>query len=240
MQSCIYKIYSSILNNRLDCYLEENEKLCNTQNGFRRDRSCVDHVFTLSEIIRLNTRTAKSKVFACFVDMRAAFDEVDRNLLIHRLMETSVSGNMLKAMNAIYKSPQCKVKLTCGWTNWITSNFGVLQGDCISPKSFSVQINKLLGELKQSGIGLYHGDEESDRIPCLCYADDIVLLASSERDLQRLVNIVSDYCDKWRMSVNADKTQTMVFRKNRQCKAESVKIVYKGRMLKQVKEYKYL
>ena len=50
--SCIGKIYSSVLDNRLiSFYLDENNILVDEQNGFWKSKSCEDHIFTLSSII---------------------------------------------------------------------------------------------------------------------------------------------------------------------------------------------
>ena len=68
----------------------------------------------------------------------------------------------------------------------------VKQGDTISPTLFDIYINDLAEELKQSEIGI-----ELDIgviVSCLLYADDIVLLADKEDDLQALLNIVNDWC----------------------------------------------
>jgi hypothetical protein len=50
--SNIYKLYASILNKRLSTYIESNQKIVEEQNGFRKLRSCVDHIYTLTCIIR--------------------------------------------------------------------------------------------------------------------------------------------------------------------------------------------
>ena len=44
LMCCVAKIYSSILNGRLQTYLEKNKILVNEQNGFRASRSCIDHI----------------------------------------------------------------------------------------------------------------------------------------------------------------------------------------------------
>ncbi|CAC5408598.1 unnamed protein product [Mytilus coruscus] len=54
LQSCISKPYSAFIANRLISYLEENSILADKQNGFRKHRSCEDHVFTLNSIVRNN------------------------------------------------------------------------------------------------------------------------------------------------------------------------------------------
>ncbi len=50
--SCVCKGYSSILNNHIVTYCEELNIFANEQNGFRKDKSCIDHIFTLTAIVR--------------------------------------------------------------------------------------------------------------------------------------------------------------------------------------------
>ena len=45
--SILVKCYTAILNKRLYDWLEENDKIYETQAGFRRGYSTPDHVFTL-------------------------------------------------------------------------------------------------------------------------------------------------------------------------------------------------
>ena len=47
----------------------------------------------------------------------------------------------------------------------------------------------------------------------LLYADDIVLLAETPGDLQRMLQVVSEYSQKWRFRVNPKKgkSEVMVF-----------------------------
>ena len=46
-------------------------------------------------------------------------------------------------------------------------------------------------------------------ISILLYADDIVLLANSPEDLQSLLDLTFKWCEKWRLSVNGEKTEIM-------------------------------
>ena len=65
-------------------YLETNNILHDEQNGFRGKRSCIDHIFTLTSVIR-NKMQSNADVFACFVDFRKAFDFVNRDMLLLRM-----------------------------------------------------------------------------------------------------------------------------------------------------------
>ena len=56
---------------------------------------------------------------------------------------------------------------------------------------------------------------ETLTINILLYADDIVLLAKNEEDLQDLLFIVEVWCKKWRLEINLTKTNIMHIRSNR-------------------------
>ncbi len=48
------------------------------QNGYRKNRASIDHMYTLTSIIRNGLAENKS-TFACFIDMQKAFDWVYRD-----------------------------------------------------------------------------------------------------------------------------------------------------------------
>ena len=45
----------------------------------------------------------------------------------------------------------------------------------------------------------------------LLYADDTVILASNENDLQHTLDKFFDYCQAWRLRVNINKTKVLIF-----------------------------
>merc|ERR1712155_111281 len=67
IMSCVAKIYSCVLNNRLQSHLDRNNLLSDSQNGFRSGRSCIDHIFSLVTILR-NKKITNQQTFLCFVD----------------------------------------------------------------------------------------------------------------------------------------------------------------------------
>ena len=70
------------------------------------------------------------------------------------------------------------------------------------------------------------------------YADDTVLFANSKENLQRCLNGLKEYCDKWKLQTNADKTKVVIFSKQK-VKAD---IVFRigDKELEIVEEFKYL
>jgi hypothetical protein len=45
----------------------------------------------------------------------------------------------------------------------------------------------------------------------LLYADDTVIMAESNEDPQVLLNVFGEYCKKWKLKVNAEKTKIFIF-----------------------------
>ena len=78
--SCFGKLFTSVLNNRLNNYLENMNLLCEEQAGFRKKYGTTDHIFNLKCIIDLYLFRGK-KLFCAFIDYKKAFDSVNRSLL---------------------------------------------------------------------------------------------------------------------------------------------------------------
>eukprot|EP00745_Piridium_sociabile_P028066 TRINITY_DN45105_c0_g1_i6.p1 TRINITY_DN45105_c0_g1~~TRINITY_DN45105_c0_g1_i6.p1 ORF type:complete len:171 (-),score=7.55 TRINITY_DN45105_c0_g1_i6:29-541(-) len=66
--SCFGKLFTSILNQRINNFVELNNLLGQEQAGFRKGYSTMDHVFTLHCIIELYLQQ-KKKIYCRFVDL---------------------------------------------------------------------------------------------------------------------------------------------------------------------------
>ena len=95
--SCMGKLFTSILNMRLNDYLEESMLLGENQAGFRRHYSTLDHIFSLHALIEI-LKSRKQKLFCCFVDFSSAFDSVWRAGLWHKLLKSKINGKVLEVI----------------------------------------------------------------------------------------------------------------------------------------------
>ena len=87
-------------------------------------------------------------------------------------------------------------------SRWFQVTSGVWLGDNLSPTLFNMYLNDLARTIKEAGKGLM---VDNQRIELLLYADDTVLLTDSERKLQDCLNVVHDWCNRWRMSLKTKK-----------------------------------
>lgn len=97
-------------------------------------------------------------------------------------------------------------------------------------------MNDLALQIKKNNLGVCLDDTY---LGILLYADDIILLAESESDLQNMLNLVSSWCHKWRLVINQSKTQIMHFR-NKGMERSKQKFYFDSVLLEYVSSYKYL
>ena len=82
--SAVGKLFSCIINARISMYLETNKLIVGEQNGFRPKRSCEEHIFTISPLIKTRN-SLKESTFVTFIDFEKAFDKVDRRRMLLKL-----------------------------------------------------------------------------------------------------------------------------------------------------------
>ncbi len=208
LASVMYKMYCHILNARLSMWAENNNILVDEQNGFRKKRSTIDHVSSITSLIETRKKL-KRDTFTAFIDFRKAYDFINRDKLWKRLTETGVCGKMLLAIESLYSSVSSCIRINSYNTDWFEVHTGLRQGCILSPLLFNMYINDLALYLKSLNVGV----SISDEIVCiLLYADDIVLIAESAEDLQILLNALNDWCSTNDMSININKSKVVHFR----------------------------
>ena len=233
--SCVGKLFSAIVNNRIYEYCERYNLLQDEQNGFRRKRSCEDHIFVLTSIIR-NRQLQGSNTYCAFIDMQKAFDWVDRNLLYYILLKNGIQGKIFNCIKSFYENYGAYVKINNYYTEPFEIQTGVKQGDPLSPTLFCILIDVLIQEVANLNSGV---NIDGVKISILAFADDIVLLAENEKNLDFMLKHVEQWCNKYRLMVNIDKTKIVHFRPKRSPRT-NYNFQFNNSNLEIVDKYKYL
>ena len=231
----MYKLYCSVLNARLTKWAETNELIADEQNGFRAERSCLDQLSSLTNIIETRKSLRKS-TYALFVDFEKAFDRVNRHLLWSKLENMGLGGKMLCALKSIYNNVQCCVRINSVCTDFFNVSSGVKQGCLLSPVLFNLFVNDLIYDMRNSGSGVAI---DNVKVAVLGYADDLVCLSDTAEGLQNMLDILYAWCRRFSMNVNVLKTQIVHFRPI-SIPQTDFKFEYNGCGLSLVKQYKYL
>jgi hypothetical protein len=239
--SCLGKIFTAVLNERINKYLTSNNILNENQAGFRQKYSTTDHVFTLKFLID-KLKAKKKKLFCSFIDFSAAFDKIWRIGLWGKLLKTGINGKLLQIIYNMYQDIKSCVSINNSISPFFKSYCGVRQGENLSPILFSIYLNDLEEHLSRNNQGIDIENIDDNvltylKLFVLLYADDTVIISENESVFQNLLNDFNLYCLEWKMTVNISKTKIIVFGTN---KPENFKFHLGGLNIEIVKDYKYL
>ena len=116
------------------------------------------------------------------------------------------------------------------------------QGAIDSPTLYDVFVDELASTLIRLGFGVTLGAGEP--VPLLMYADDVVLLASSPDQLQRMLDAVTVFAERWQFSYNIEKSAVVVADARAdpepRSDARSHEWLLAGKTLPVLDQYKYL
>jgi hypothetical protein len=238
LQSMILKTFCRILQSRLVNFLEQNEMLSDEQNGYRKGRSCQDHIFVLTSIIE-NRMCLKQDTYGCFIDFKKAFDSVNRDILWKKLEgRYGLHGKFLEILKSMYARTESCVRIGGSLTDWFDVRNGVKQGCILSPILFSLFLEDLVQEIKDLGKGVVC---ERAIVSLLLFADDMVLIAPNPQSLHLMLATVSDWCQRMGIKMNLEKTKIMHFRKKHRNRPRcSYTFTTREGIIEYVHEYKYL
>ena len=108
--SVMYKAFCRILGSRLVGIIESEKLLSDEQNGFRKGRGCIDHVLVLNLLSEIRMK-AKKETYMCFIDLKKAYNSVDRDRLWGKLESMGIQEGFLDILKEIYHDVKCQVKV---------------------------------------------------------------------------------------------------------------------------------
>ena len=206
LMSHITKIILRVLLQRARNHL--TPEISNVQFGFVRDAGTRNAVFVLRSIAERAVEMQKD-VFLCFIDYTKAFDKVRHDQLFEDLTKIGLDTKDIKLLQNLYWEQTACVRVETELSDYINIKRGVRQGCVMSPDLFNYYSELILRNLEQER-GLKVGGHNITNIR---YADDTILIAESEKDLQRLLDVVVRESDKRGLSLNYKKTECMVISK---------------------------
>ena len=225
-----------MINKRLNLFCDENNSRSDAQFGFRKDRSTIDAMFTLLNLVQ-NFLNKKKRLYVAFVDLQKCFDSIYRNALWFKLYKLGIQGKVLRVMKNMYLHVKSCVKNFNDVSNFFEHSVELRQGEILSPILASLFLEDLelfLQNKNDSGIII-----DDIVIILLLFADDMAIIAKSPHELQENLDNLHEYCEKWGLQVNEAKTKIMVFRKRGKLKDDE-RWYYNGTLLDVTDDFNYL
>jgi len=233
-----YKVYAEIVRNRLEIEAERRNLIPESQAGFRKGRATLDNIYVLNHVMQRETRQGgeDGKIYLFFVDLKAAFDKVDRIRLREVLQKGEVKEDLVRGIGKIYEETIVAVRTGKGISGSFKTTKGVRQGCVMSPLLFNIYMAELEERLRRRGIGGV--SLGNSRVWNLAYADDLVLLAKNREAITDMMATLKIFLKDRGMELNTEKSKMLVF--NRKKREKKEKWVWNRKEIEEVQEYKYL
>ena len=150
LSSIFSKIFTRILNVRLQKWADDNKLISEEQAGSRLGYSTIDNAFILNSFVQ-KYLDKRRKVYVYFIAYRKTFDSVNRSVLWTILCKNDIIGKMLVILQGIYEDVRCNVHCDKAETDFSQSLSGLKQGCILSPLLFSYLIQVVANEVRLRG-----------------------------------------------------------------------------------------
>ena len=179
-----------VVEHMLDCNLYSK-----CQHGFRKHRSCITQ---LLEVMEDFTKFVDNKkdIDIIYLDFQKAFDQVPHRRLLHKLNYLGITGNIHKWISDFLKDRNQRVRVGNLYSEPAQVTSGIPQGSILRPILFTIFINDLPDCVSSC---------------CKIFADDTKLydVASNCTQIQKDIDPLQKWSDKWNLYFNADKCKVM-------------------------------
>jgi len=245
------KIYSLLLLDPLQERLEE--VVTESQCGFRKGRCTTDQLFTLQQVFQ-DSWEYDVPTHTCFIDLRKAYDTVNRPALWGVLQHIGISGKLQRLICDLHTGTRSSIRAYGEVSEPFEVNRGVRQGCILAPALFNIFLDHVLrialdqceggvtirylidGELSSSTIA--RPDEVHELVVSLLYADDMAIVCDDRVAIERIVTRLDDVLQQWSLEISPEKTEVLTIDRNG--RAGKPDISLRGETLKNVDSFKYL
>lgn len=140
-----------------------------------------------------------------FIDLKRAFETINRERLIEKLYQYGIKGMVLKWLRSFLNNRTQQVRFNNKWSKLITTEYGVPQGSVLGPLLFIIYINNIIKVCPE---------ECSIKM----FADDTLIYVTgvSSEELENKMSMAFSMVEEWmdvnKLKMNADKTKYMIIR----------------------------
>lgn len=227
------KVLELVVKKQIEDYFEFNEYITEHQSGFRKYYSCETAIQTVVNDWKISISEGKI-IGVIFMDLKRAFETIDRNRLIEKLYRYGIGGNVLEWIKTYLKDRMQQVRIGNNCSKLMRIEYGVPQGSVLGPLLFIIYINDII-KICPEGYSIK------------MFADDtlIYVVGEGSAEIEGKMSLIFNRVEEWMrlnmLKLNASKTKFMVLRSIR--KELKGKIVLKcldGTEIEHVEVIKYL
>ena len=189
--SVFCKIFELLLLDHIECIAQEQSYFSDLQFGFSKGVGGIEASYVINETINQAVEQGDTD-FACFLDLRKAFDAVWHNGLLFKLyQELSIDSGLWLIIRDLYQDFQVHVIHDGQRSSKFSISQGSGQGRILAPFMYNVYINSLIRMIFDLKVGICLTNRF---FSAPTFADDLTLLGLLASALSALIRCAYDYC----------------------------------------------
>jgi hypothetical protein len=208
LTSHLIKLFERVLRSKLVAFIEGNNIINHNQHGFRAGRSCLTQLLHHIEDV-MNDLNNDVNADVLYLDFSKAFDKVDHAILMKKLHQYGIRGNMHQWISNFLRGSTQHVVIDGVTSAVIDVISGVPQGTVLGPLLFILYINDIFEVVKHSKVKVFADDSKLHKD---------IKTAADHRLLQEDLAAVVKWASNNNMELNEDKFMLLHHGKNQDLK----------------------
>ena len=199
---------------QLNLHLESNNLYSTVQSGYRKHHSCETLLVRMSDDILKDINKDKVVVLL-LLDLSAAFDTIDHDLLIWKLLtQYGIDGNALDWFTNYLSNRKFTVKINSKICDFFCLLFGVPQGSLLGPVLFVLYVKALENIARKYGLRVQMYADDSQLYITLDPIDNSHWDFCKDR-IESCLKDIRQWMTKNFMKINESKTELLLIGKKK-------------------------
>jgi hypothetical protein len=208
--NCLGKVVERAVATWIASYCETNDIFHRGQFGCRRGRGTSDAVAKLVAKVE-NAWSQKRVALALLLDVKGAFDRVNKQKLLWRMIQVGIAGNIVRWVDSFLSDRRAMLVIDGRTGETRSIQAGLPQGSPISPILFILSVSEMFQWL----------EDRHPRLSAISFVDDVGLvtechdLDDGTTQLEKIARDAIQWGSNNKVEFEVSKTEVLVFSRRR-------------------------
>ena len=210
-------------------------EITDAQAGGRAGSATTDHLLILNQAIK-SANNRRKDMYVGFLDVTKAYDKAWITAIMHILYNRGLTDTHWETVLKLNENLTAKLKTKYGLTRTINIKDSLRQGGVLAVLQYGIMMDQINQAIKAQNLGI-HIEGTHIKIPSLLWVDDVLIMAETKEELQKMLDTINDIAAKYHIEFGMPKSNVMKVAGRK----EAITMVPLGNQaMTQTNKYKYL